>query len=221
MWSLFLGEFLDHALALPKRGTDRWSKESEKCPRWSLDWPLQFCLITIAVVMAICLFFWPAYAYGGYRSGQIFFFVEASLALSGAFLAWQKSMRRALIIFFLICTIGAVVGSPLVTRYLLKPTPEILLFRQIAKAIPAWVKIAEYDITDEYFYFKMNRPVFFAQEIKDLKPFLESPGSSYLILNHKDLKDVIEMTSRPLRKVGAWKSNGLAICVLATEGSAR
>ena len=219
MWTLWLGAFLDRSLTL-RAGTAEPSEELEPVPKWAFEWPLRAALTVGLAVTIGAAAVWGMRAVEARAAGALVLALAAGLALAGTVAAWRGRLARATAMLFLTCAVLGAAASPLSARYATKIPEKIAALRQIAEAILPGVPVAEHHFEHEYLYFLMNRPVLFAQSLEALRPFLETPGPRYIIVDATESEAVRRLTPRPLREVGAWSFGESTVVVLSTEPAA-
>jgi len=221
LWSVLIGSFLDRALAIRRDASTPAQAPAERIPHWAFEWPLIAALAGMSLGMTVAVRYWIRLAHGGTTLGAAVFIGAGLMAAAGVVAVVLKRLELGVTVLFVTVLSLAVTALPLYTRYYVKPERSILAMQGIARKIPHGVPVAEYRMTNEYLYMRLNRPVIFIQRIEDVQPFLAQPGPRYLIVRTKTPEEVAKITARPLQEVGQWKVSGRIVTVLLAPGPAK
>jgi 4-amino-4-deoxy-L-arabinose transferase-like glycosyltransferase len=199
MWSLFIGSFLDHMLAL-RQGGGR-DDSAEQVPRWMFEWPVRSLLVAGIAGAGSLAVYWIFSTRKDLAAGITLCAALALLAAWGASAAWRARNDRTLAVLFSICVLAMATAYPLTLKALNPPMEERLAARQVEQSVPAGVPLADFDVRNPYLSFKLNRPVNFINSPKELAAFLNQPGRRYLLSSKPSLMSLNAMTRRQIRQV--------------------
>ena len=118
---------------------------------------------------------------------------------------------------FVVYAAVTVALRPVCVRQYWTPSSEAVALRDVARQIPRDAPVAAYQARYEYLYFKMDRPVVFAQNAEELRAFLAAPGRRYVVVKAKHARDVTRAASRPLRTIGSWRLRRSTVVLLCAE----
>jgi len=208
MWALFIAAFLDQTITrgLPKVSSKSGEIDSNEFTlRWLLFWPLQICLIGIA----LCAILSPIIGISLLPSSTRMLVIIAcagiaTLTTYGVRAAYRGQIQTAVNILFVTVAIPCALYYPIMSRYYWQQNTETTVVSHIARKIPLGVPIAEYNVNCPLLYFTMNRPVSFLQDTEALSLYLKSPGRRFILLKSTETSQVNNLCSRPLREIGTW-----------------
>jgi len=112
------------------------------------------------------------------------------------------------------CAVVSAAAVPLSTRYWREPMPAFATMRQIAKAVPRGGPVAAYGLGCEYLFFKLNRPVHYAQTLDELVDFVDGSGQCCVITDTADAEALARRVQKPLRTLGTWRMGRTSVSVV-------
>jgi 4-amino-4-deoxy-L-arabinose transferase-like glycosyltransferase len=213
MWVLFLGGFIDWALAT--RSGDSGSGENvERLPGWAFDWTVTGTCIGFTVTLAGLLMTWVAAAREHKAAGTVVFGVAFAIITASLLAALRRKPVRAAMGLLVSLCITAAAAYPFLIPGLMLPTGGTVEARAAAALIAPGAPVANYQAKDEYLYFKLARPIAFVYDVADLRDFLAGPGQRYVLTSVKGAPQIAGITSRPVRTIASYKYEDSDVTVL-------
>jgi len=199
MWALFLGGFIDRAVARRTQSAPAGEGTPADPPAWGFDWPLRVALIGLSIVGLLSPFAWWTFARGGRLAGTAVSVTVAVVAGVGAAFAWRGKASRAFLMFIVALVVGFASVYPLVLPHFYRASPDGAAVASIARAVPAGLPVADYGVRNEYLSFKLNRHIVYVGTIEDLIRFLAAQPRCCVLIPTDRVPALVEKAARPVR----------------------